>query len=102
MKIVAANRLTDGETVWLGSDNNWVETINGAEIARDKDAEQILLETGQAAAAANQVVDVTLVDVELAEGRILPIRLRERIRAAGPSIHPDLGKQSRKPTPVFG
>ena len=41
------------------------------------------------------MVDVTLVDVEIVEGRILPKRLRERIRAGGPSIHPEIGKQAR-------
>ncbi|WP_048645378.1 DUF2849 domain-containing protein [Nitratireductor soli] len=98
-KIVAANRLTDGETVWLGAGDRWVETIGGAEVARDAEAEERLLATGNAALAANLVVDVTLVDIEIADGRVLPTRLRERIRAGGPSIHPDLGKQSRHGAP---
>ncbi|MCR4268666.1 DUF2849 domain-containing protein [Nitratireductor sp. ZSWI3] len=96
MKILAANRLTDGETVWLGAGDCWVETIDAAHVARDKAAEERLLATGSEALAANLVLDITLVDVEVADGRILPNRLRERIRAGGPSIHPDLGKQARR------
>ena len=95
MKILAANRLTDGETVWLGAGDRWVETIDAAHVARDKEAEERLATAGDAALAANLVLDVTLVDVDLSDGRILPTRLRERIRAGGPSIHPDLGKQAR-------
>jgi hypothetical protein len=34
--------------------------------------------------------------VDLVDGNVRPLRLRERIRAAGPSIHPDLGKQARR------
>lgn len=95
MKIVAANRLSDGETVWLGADDRWVANVQEAQIARDGEAENRLFEAGRKAVAGNRVLDATLIDVELVEGRILPIRLRERIRAAGPSIHADLGKQAR-------
>ncbi|EKF44296.1 DUF2849 domain-containing protein [Nitratireductor indicus] len=95
MKILAANRLTDGETVWLGAGDCWVESIDAAHVARDKEDEERLLAVGKGGLASNQVIDVTLVDIETVEGRIHPLRLRERIRAGGPSIHPDLGKQAR-------
>ncbi|MFC5584898.1 DUF2849 domain-containing protein [Nitratireductor kimnyeongensis] len=95
MKIVAANRLTDGETVWLGAGDRWVDTIDAAHVAKDAEDEARIAAAGNAALSANIVVDVTLVDVEIVEGRILPKRLRERIRAGGPSIHPEIGKQAR-------
>jgi hypothetical protein len=41
------------------------------------------------------VLDVDIIDVELVDGAIVPIRLRERIRAAGPTNRADLGKQAR-------
>ena len=50
--------------------------------------------------AANLVVDVALIDVVRKGQDLYPIRLRERIRAAGPSIRPDLGKQARSAIPV--
>ena len=94
MKILTANRLVDGEAVWY-AEGAWAETIDGAEIAEDKAGEERLEAIGKAAFAANLVLDVAIIDVEIVEGSIRPTRLRERIRAAGPTIRSDLGKQAR-------
>lgn len=93
MKILTANRLTDGEAVWYAK-GRWAETIEGADLAADKDAEAALETIGQAAYANNQVVDVNLIDVAVVDGAIKPLRLREVIRAAGPTNRTDLGKQA--------
>ena len=95
MKILTANRLTDGIAVWLAPDHSWAETIDAAEVARDKAGEENLERAGEIAAQKNQVVDVNLIDIEIVDGRIHPLRLRERIRAAGPTIRADLGKQAQ-------
>lgn len=95
MKILTANRLTDGEAVWFSTGQSWAETIGSAEIAGDKEGEARLLAIGDAAYANNEVVDVNLIDVDLLDGMIVPMRLRERIRAAGPTNRNDLGKQAR-------
>jgi hypothetical protein len=95
MKVLTANRLIDGEVVWYGTDEAWIELIDGARIARDKAGEEMLQAIGKAALAANLVVDADLIDVELQAGRIVPTRLRERIRAAGPTNHRHHGKQAR-------
>jgi len=95
MKVLTANRLIDGEVVWYGADEAWIELIDGARIARDKAAEEMLQAIGKAALADNLVVDVDLIDVELQGSRIVPTRLRERIRAAGPTNHRHHGKQAR-------
>jgi hypothetical protein len=94
MKVLTANRLTDGEAVWF-SDGAWVETIGPADVVGDKDGEARLEAIGKAAYDNNEVVDVNLIDVDLVDGRIVPQRLRERIRAAGPTNRVDLGKQAR-------
>lgn len=94
MKVLTANRLTDGECLWWGN-GAWNETIEGADIAADKDAEATLDAIGREAFAANFVLDVAIIDIELADGAIRPLRLRERIRAAGPTVRNDLGKQAR-------
>ena len=94
MKALTANRLLDGEAVWY-ADGAWVEAIDSAELAADKEGEQRLEAAGRAAHAANLVVDVNLIEVEQVEGVVQPTRLRERIRAAGPTIRTDLGKQAR-------
>ncbi|MBA3449282.1 MAG: DUF2849 domain-containing protein [Pseudaminobacter sp.] len=95
MKILTANRLTDGEAVWFSTGYDWAETIDSSEIASDKAGEEKLEAIGKAAFLDNQVLDVELIDVQLVDGTILPVRLRERIRASGPTNRNDLGKQAR-------
>lgn len=96
MKLLTANRLSDGEAVWY-ADGQWVETIGEALIAHDKESAEALEAIGNKALADNLVVDVNLIDIEIIDGTIHPTRLRERIRAAGPTIRNDLGKQARIP-----
>ena len=96
MKLLTANRLSDGEAVWY-ADGQWGETIGEALIAHDKESAEALEAIGNKALADNLVVDVNLIDIELIDGSIHPTRLRERIRAAGPTIRNDLGKQARIP-----
>lgn len=95
MKLLTANRLIDGEAVWLGEGDVWVETIDQAVVAHTKDEEVRLSAVGLMSLNNNEVVDVNLIDVELVDGEIRPIRLRERIRAAGPTTHLHFGKQAR-------
>lgn len=94
MKVLTANRLSDGVAVWYAA-GEWIETLDGAEAAADKAAEQRLEGAGATAFRRNLVVDVNLIDVETVDGRLVPQRLRERIRAAGPTNRTDLGKQAR-------
>jgi hypothetical protein len=98
MKILTANRLTDGEAVWF-TGQVWAETIEGAELAHDKAGEEKLEAIGKAAFLNNEVVDVDLIDVALVDGVIRPTRLREQIRASGPTNRNDLGKQARPAVP---
>ena len=46
MKILAANRLRDGEAVWFSTALGWVKRIDEAEIASDKAAEERLAAAG--------------------------------------------------------
>ncbi|TGQ53234.1 DUF2849 domain-containing protein [Mesorhizobium sp. M1C.F.Ca.ET.193.01.1.1] len=93
MKVLTANRLSDGIAVWY-ADGGWAETVGHADIAHDKAAEDRLEGIGAAAAGNNEVVDVNLIDVIVTDGLVEPVRLREKIRAAGPTIRTDLGKQA--------
>lgn len=93
LKVLTANRLTDGIAVWLGADGEWHENIDEAFVARHDDALAGLQDAEKVAAFDNQVVDVNLIDVEEINGHLHANRLRERIRAAGPSVRTDLGKQ---------
>jgi hypothetical protein len=93
MKVLTANRLTDGIAVWYAA-GAWAERIDHADVATDKDGEVRLEAIGKAAGDNNEVVDVNLIDVTVVDGVVEAVRLREKIRAAGPTIHPNIGKQS--------
>lgn len=95
MKVLTANRLTDGIAVWY-ADGGWADTVDNADIAHDKADEDRLEAIGAAAYADNEVVDVNLIDVSVVDGVVEPVRLREKIRAAGPTIRNDLGKQAAR------
>ena len=97
MKVLTANRLTDGEAVWFSAEQLWSETLAASELAADAAAEARLEAIGKAAFDNNEVVDVNLIDVQLVDGAIRPLRLREQIRAAGPTNRNDLGKQAKQP-----
>lgn len=97
MKILTANRLVDGEAVWFSAAHRWSETIEGSEIAADKATEEHLEAIARAATDNNEVVDAALIDVQVVDGGIRPLRLREQIRAAGPTNRVDHGKQARPP-----
>lgn len=95
MKMLTANRLIDGEAVWLARDHSWADAIEGGEIARDEATVERMERAARAALLKNEVVDVAVIDVTIVDDDIRPLRLRERIRAAGPTNRTDLGKQAR-------
>lgn len=95
--ILLANDLLDGEVVFR-TEAGWSRNPREAVIAFDDDAAQALELAGQQAYARNEVVEVALVDVGLSsDGQPIPNHFRERFKVNGPTVRPDLGKQS-----VFG
>ncbi|MDO9418608.1 DUF2849 domain-containing protein [Pararhizobium sp.] len=97
-KVLTANRLTDGISVWLDASGNWAESLQDAFIARHAEAVTSLEATGKIAFSDNKVVDVNVVDVEEVGGILRPLRMRERIRAEGPSIDYAPGFKGLNPT----
>ncbi|MGB0630039.1 MAG: DUF2849 domain-containing protein [Alphaproteobacteria bacterium] len=89
-KILTANRLTDGLVLYLGPEG-WTQDIDAAERATNDNAAAVLEDRGKAAAAANEIADPYLIDMA-DDG---PERWRETIRAAGPTVRPDLGYQAQ-------
>lgn len=87
-RIVTANRLRDGAVVYRAVDGNWRGAIMDAELAaNDHDAAEILARA-ERDVAASVVVAPYLVDVLRTDEGLVPTSLRERIRAAGPTIQP--------------
>ncbi|RYG96527.1 MAG: DUF2849 domain-containing protein [Alphaproteobacteria bacterium] len=85
-QVLTANRLTDGIAVWYDRDGKWNEWIGQSVVANTQEEAADLEAIGKKAFADNVVLDVNLVEVEEIEGQIRPLRLRERIRAEGPTI----------------
>jgi hypothetical protein len=101
--VLTANRLHDGIAVYLAADGRWVESIAGAAVARSPDEARALQEQGDRDAARNLVVEPYLAEVAEAGGRLVPARMRERVRVEGPSILDDVPGYSapspRAPSP---
>lgn len=95
-KVLTANRLGDGIAVWLNASGEWTTSLQEALVARHAEAEASLEAIGKRDFAANKVLDVNLVEVEENGETIRPIRLRERIRAEGPTV--GYGENAYAPT----
>ncbi|WP_062228310.1 DUF2849 domain-containing protein [Aureimonas frigidaquae] len=100
--ILSANDLLDGAVVFL-TQAGWTFDPAKALVGEDADAAEAMEARGLAAAAANLVVDPYLVAVRLDEaGFPRATHFREAIRQAGPSTHPELGKQAEFRSQVRG
>ncbi len=94
--IVSANRLRDGRVVYFAARNAWRPTLAAGRRASGRDGGERLLAEAMQAASARQVIDPYLVELDGATeaanraatgaGTARPKRLRERIRAGGPSV----------------
>jgi hypothetical protein len=93
--ILSANALVGGEVVyWAGP--GWSAHLGNALVARDEAGALALEAVRDAPATAADAVGAELVAVALDRGgRVIPSHYRERIRALGPTIRPDLGPQGR-------
>ena len=91
LKVVTANRLADGEVVFWG-EGRWVERFPDADLFEDPlEADAVLtVARGQ----PTVIVEPYLIDVRLDGEQPVPVAFRERVRALGPTIHPDMGKQT--------
>lgn len=90
-RIVTANRLRDGYVVFLTTEGAWSEKTEAAAVAKTTEQEEALLAQAQASVRACHVVDPTVIDVDQADTSA-PLRFRERIRRAGPTVRPDLAR----------
>jgi len=88
--VLTANRLRDGAVVFLNFDGDWAPSLAGAVIARSPDEARGLEARGVHDAARNLVVDPYLVEMREVVGALQPLRQRERLRLAGPSILADV------------
>jgi len=90
MKAVTANLLKDGRVVYLAEDNSWAERIADARLLDDAEADAVL---AAAKARATEIAAAYLIDADT-KGAAGQKALRETIRATGPTVRRDLGKQA--------
>lgn len=100
-EIVTANRLADGVVVFQDAEGGWVEDFPRAAVFADAAALKTALALAGEAVLQCQIVDPYSVAVELRNGRYAPKSLREAIRACGPTVRRDLGKQAQGQAPNF-
>jgi hypothetical protein len=100
--VIIANRLTDGVVVFQTADGSWIEDFNRAAVLPDAQATADALKRAKQDEANNIVVDTYAVEVEERNGHFAPKALREAIKAAGPTIRRDLGKQALGHAPHAG
>ncbi len=96
-KIVTANRLDDGLVVYLNGASgggSWSERIEYARIAGDDAAADGLLAEAEGQGQEIRVIEPYLIEVALEGAEPRPVSYREAIRAQGPTVRLDLGKQA--------
>jgi hypothetical protein len=97
VQIVTANRLRDGAVVYLGPEDSLVERLDAARRLATKDESEAALKRAAAYVAEQVIVNPYPIDVTETPAGPKPLRMREVIRAAGPTVRLDLGKQAQSP-----
>ena len=93
LQMLTANRLRDGDVLYRKGDG-WVLTLTEGEVYADQASADAALAQATAELARNEFVAPYLFEVRDMNGKIKPVKEREIIRAAGPTVHPHTGKQA--------
>jgi hypothetical protein len=93
MEILTGNELISGATVYLDGAGQWIEDLQAARLfSKEESAER---DAALAATkATGRIISLEIEEVSQEGGIIVPKRLRERIRAAGPTAPLTLNGQA--------
>ena len=91
--MLTANRLRDGDVLYRKGDG-WVPLLVDGDVYHDQASADAALAAANAELARNEFVAPYLFEVREEGGKIRPVKEREVIRAAGPTVHPHTGKQA--------
>lgn len=89
--VLTANRLLDGHIVWRDAHGSWQRSISRAAIL-SPDVYEAELTAASASAQRDGVVGVYEVVVRPG-ATAQPVSVRERIRAFGPTVHPQFATE---------
>lgn len=84
--VITGNRLGDGAVVWRGAEGDWSRDIANAAIHATEGQLARSLDAARLEEACGRIIGVYEVEIEMRDSDILPSRLRERIRAGGPTV----------------
>jgi hypothetical protein len=92
MEVITANSLGSGRVVFQ-TPFGWSFHLDEAEVLLTKESVQAALQRATEDAAANRIVEPYAIEVSRRGDDLVPLRLRERIRAAGPTT----GNSTKRP-----
>lgn len=84
MDILTGNELISGATVYLGRDGRWVEELQQSRTFAKEEAEARDAAIA-ATKATGRINSLEIETVKVVDGVIVPDRIREKIRAEGPT-----------------
>lgn len=87
MKILTGNDLGSGDVIWWAGDG-WSRHVADAVDVGDKGDDMVRVEE-----AALRVVAAYVIDATVTEEGVRPAHIKDRIRALGPTVRPDLALQ---------
>ena len=85
-QLLTANRLSDGAVVYLDRDGGWSTRFDEAWVVDNEIDASAFEDIGHRGECARIVVGSYLMDVVADGDAYLPIRMREKIRAEGPTV----------------
>ena len=95
-QVISANRLDDGIVVYLAANGDWTERIAKAHVIGGQDQGEAAMSQACDAVKACLIVDPYPIDIDDSDGEITPTLNRELIRAKGPTVRLDIGKQAAR------
>ncbi len=94
LQVFTANKVSDGVVVFLSGDGRWREIPDVSGVIGGAGMETRMKAVAEAVEEAAIVVAPYPIEVTDEDGGVRPVSLRERIRAYGPSTHPEFAKQA--------
>jgi len=94
MKIITGNNLESGAVVWWDG-SSWSLYVNDAIEVGDDAAEIIAREE-----ATRRVNSAYILDAAINEQGVRPSHIKDRVRAIGPTVRPDLTLQPKNPDAI--
>ncbi len=95
-KVITANRLKDGEVVYLAPGGDWSNSLTEARFSADEPEYERLLRIAEDDVAGQIVVGPYLMEAERENATVQPVSQRERIRANGPTVRTSFQQPARQ------